>query len=113
MDVTEASLASALEGFTLIGRLLEGRGHVTVEVDDADAFAAALFATLARMAALHGNSDVVEAHVCCEHADADPELAAMAALLPAVPLLQRLGYDARARVIEWYGHRVNDGQPDF
>jgi hypothetical protein len=55
----------------------------------------------------------VDAHICCEHADTDQELAAMAALLPAVPLLRRLSYDARVRVIEWYGHRVNDGQAPF
>jgi hypothetical protein len=55
----------------------------------------------------------VDAHICCEHADTDRELAAMAALLPAVPLLRRLSYDARVRVIEWYGHRVNDGQAPF
>lgn len=51
--VTEGSIASALEGFTLIGRPVTDPGDtVQVDVDDPDAFAKALFAALCRMAAL-------------------------------------------------------------
>ena len=111
--VTREQLARALEDFRLPvfyhGETLNG-----ASVADADGVAQALYAALGRMAALREpDADVVEAHVCCEHADTDPELAAMAALLPAVPLLQRLGYDARVRLLEWYGRRVNDGQAPF
>jgi hypothetical protein len=43
----------------------------------------------------------------------DPELAAIAALLPALPLVAGLGPDARERVMDWARRRACDGQPPF
>jgi hypothetical protein len=43
----------------------------------------------------------------------DPELAAMAALLPALPLVSELTPDARERVMEWARRRATDGLPPF
>jgi hypothetical protein len=57
--------------------------------------------------------DVVDAHICCEHVPGDPELAAMAALLPALPLVSKLGHDAGERVMEWARRRACDGLPPF
>ena len=47
--------------------------------------------------------DVVDAHVCCEHVAADPELAAMAAVLAA---LERLRPDECSRVLDWARRRL-------
>lgn len=67
-----------------------------------------------------GQRDVVDAHICCEHVgidDAeligDPELAAMAALLPGLPMVSKLGHDARERVMDWARRRATDGQAPF
>jgi hypothetical protein len=65
-----------------------------------------------------GEHDTAAPHACCEHADSpgppsDPELAAMAALLPALPLVSGLGLDARKRVMDWAKHRACDGLPPF
>jgi hypothetical protein len=57
--------------------------------------------------------DVVDAHVCCEHAGTDREISAMAALLPALPLVSKLCYDARERVMDWAKRRACDGLPPF
>lgn len=80
MDVTEASLASALEGFYLEIRPDGRRDAIHGQVADADALAASVFATLSRMAALREPEpgDVVDAHICCEHVPDDRELSAMA-----------------------------------
>jgi hypothetical protein len=43
----------------------------------------------------------------------DPELAAMAALLPGLPLVSKLDPDARERVMDWARRRATDGQPPF
>jgi hypothetical protein len=53
--------------------------------------------------------------VCCENCSepADPELTAMAALLPALPLVSKLGHDARERVMDWARRRACDGLPPF
>jgi hypothetical protein len=48
-----------------------------------------------------------------DEARADPELAAMAALLPVLPLVSRLGPDARERVMDWARRRAADRQPPF
>jgi len=58
--------------------------------------------------------DVVDAHICCEHAVVDDaELAAMAALLAALPLVSALRPDARERVMDWARRRATDSQPPF
>jgi hypothetical protein len=44
---------------------------------------------------------------------ADEELAAMAALLPALPLVSKLGPDARERVMDWAHRRATDSLPPF
>lgn len=51
MDVTEESLASALEGF-YVEVADRGGSPVHCQITDADSMAAALYATLSRMAAL-------------------------------------------------------------
>jgi hypothetical protein len=43
----------------------------------------------------------------------DPELAAMAALLPALPLVSRLKHSDARRVMEWFTHRACDDLPPF
>jgi hypothetical protein len=48
-----------------------------------------------------------------ERVAADAELSAMAALLPALPLVARLGVDARERVMDWARHRACDSLPPF
>lgn len=80
LPVTEASLASALEGFYLDIRPPRETMTIHGQVADADALAASLFATLSRMAALREPEpgDVVDAHICCEHVPDDRELSAMA-----------------------------------
>jgi hypothetical protein len=59
------------------------------------------------------DAGVVDAHICCEHVPGDPEMTAMAALLPALPLVSKLGHDARERVMDWARRRACDGLPPF
>jgi hypothetical protein len=40
-------------------------------------------------------------------------MTAMAALLPALPLVSKLGHDARERVMDWARRRACDGLPPF
>ena len=89
-------------------------GHVRYPQVAADQIVAAL----REISPLAGDGDVVDAHVCCEHADgpgpfSDDELAAMAALLPALPLVSKLSHDARARVMDWATRRACDGLAPF
>ena len=110
MNISESQLATALEGFVLGVRPLGAAGTgdpITAQVDDADDFAKALFVTLARMTAL----DEDEPERCPECAD--PELAAMAALLPALPEVRSLDPYTRDRVMDWARRRACDGAPPF
>lgn len=102
MEVTESSLASALESFVLMERALGGideDGRVTVEIDNADAFAKPLYATLSRMAALREPG-------CDCMADpepqADPELALLAHVAAA---FDEMGDFAVGRVMRYLSDR--------
>jgi hypothetical protein len=69
-------------------------------------------------ARLPADDDVVDAHICCEHADgpgpfSDPEVAAMAALTPALPAVRRLKHDEAMRVMRWATDRATDSLPPF
>jgi hypothetical protein len=52
-------------------------------------------------------------HLCDDQCPADPELHAMAVLLPALPMVSKLGHDARERVMDWARHRACDGRAPF
>ena len=70
------------------------------------------------LAAVQAAPDVVDAHICCEHADgpgpfSDPEVAAMAALAPALAALRRLRYDEAMRVMRWATDRATGNLPPF
>ena len=116
--ITEGSLAAAVDGFLYITSAppFGEEPGTPVEIDDAGAFARALFARLRHVA---GPDGIVDAHVCCEHAGdapgpfADPEVAAMAALATVLPLVSALGHDARERVMSWARMRATDGLPPF
>jgi hypothetical protein len=61
----------------------------------------------------------VDAHICCEHAGdapgpfSDPEVAAMAALAPALAALRRLKHDEAMRVMRWATDRATGNLPPF
>lgn len=129
MHVTESQLAGVLERFYVTvesgggdgrGNLLTARGPVA----DADETAEALFAALSRMAALRvPPGTVVDAHICCDHAD-DRELSAMAdikRLMEAAPAdghaviraLYPLDGPAMLRVVRWLLARFPDAPGDL
>jgi hypothetical protein len=99
------------------------RCHVEIKVTDATApfadgypteeTAAKLAAVAEREFVARQRDEVVDAHICCDDVIADPELSAMAALLPALPLVSRLDRDARERVMDWARHRACDSLPPF
>ena len=115
MDITESQVAAAFEGYILEGRPVGVTGvadHVlSVIVEDSGALAKGLFVTLARMAALDEDEPEDEPERCPKCAD--PELAAMAALLPALPEVRSLDPYTRDRVMDWARRRACDGAPPF
>lgn len=46
-------------------------------------------------------------------APGDPEVAAIAALVPVLPLVSKLRHDARERVMDWARRRATDGLAPF
>jgi hypothetical protein len=105
MDITREQLAKALDRM----REIYSPGGAPYKLSS-DVLARELLIIIADT---ETGSDVVDAHICCEHADADPELSAMAALLPALPLVAALKRDARERVMDWARRRATDGLPPF
>jgi hypothetical protein len=125
--ITEHQLADILKGFRLAvrtddGALVNGEVHVPGNV--------ALHVFRSVGAALRepepcpfhsGNGAAAECNCelrqyvfrAPETAPADPELAAMTALLPALPLVSKLDPDARERVMDWAKRRACDGLPPF
>lgn len=116
MEITRDQLVDALQEFHLWitpdpAHKDVGRRCVVGTVQDPESMADGLLLAL-RANAAHG--DVVDAHVCCEHAGVgDRELLAMAALTPALPMVSALGHDARERVMDWARRRACDGLAPF
>lgn len=55
---------------------------------------------------------VVDADIC-DHLPVDPEVAAMAALAPALPAVRRLKHQEAARVMRWATDRATENLPPF
>ena len=108
--ITQALLERALDGTRMdfhAGGLPDG---CIGTVDSPREVAAYLFKKIRQLresdeawgAAQAPQEPPVDAHVCCEHVAADPELAAMAAVLAA---LGRLRPDECSRVLDWARRR--------
>ena len=107
MEVTRQKLSEALEevgAVTILGEARNDDGSIYGCVRYPQDVAAMVFAELA------GMDDTPRYTITPAP---DPELAAMAALLPALPLVSELGPDARERVMDWARHRACDGLPPF
>ena len=63
-------------------------------------------------ARLPADDDVVDADIC-DHVPVDPEVAAMAALAPALAALRRLKHDEAMRVMRWATDRATGSLPPF
>lgn len=103
MDVTREQLAGAIETVRL---------RVPIENLASDALAKRLLNALPDVPA-GPEPEVSRAHLCDDQCPADPELHAMAVLLPALPMVSKLGVDARERVMDWARRRACDGLPPF
>lgn len=125
--ITEQQLADLLRGFYLTVR--QDTGKIHGQVDDPRDVANAVFRQLsanqahephptgprlqdADLCARCGNQ-FKPGQVCDSCREGDPEVAAMAALAPVLPLVSALGHDARARVMDWATRRACDGLPPF
>jgi hypothetical protein len=103
-DITRERLADALQSFYLDVNCQGAvkHGHVV----NANEVAAVLIAQLSANRA-HEDADI------CDHLPVDPEVAAMAALAPALAALKRLKHDEAMRVMRWATDRATDSLPPF
>lgn len=104
--IGRARLAERLDGFYLTVMPDSGPA-VNGQVDDPGAVAALVFkehaAAVRRGGRPEPDDDVVDAHICCEHAGTgDRELLAMAAVLQALAPLRP---DECSRVLDWARRR--------
>jgi hypothetical protein len=94
------------------------RDAMQAPISDPQDLAGHILGRIGRLWANERLDDVVDAHICCEHADgpgpfSDPEVAAMAALAPALPAVRRLKYQEAVRVMRWATDSATDSLPPF
>jgi hypothetical protein len=105
MEVTGQKLGDALEAIGAVTVLGDARN------EDGSIYGCLRYPQDVAVMVLNALPDDTPGYTVTPAADA--ELAAMAALLPALPLVSGLSLDARKRVMNWAKHRACDGLPPF